>query len=70
MLEGRVFTMTPIGTDGWGRPCYRCIETNKIWKDVNLGKGEMDLADADSIDGEPGFPIPNGVKVVIANKGE
>lgn len=51
-------TMLFIGIDDWDRPVYKCIETDVLWKDINLGKGKPCLHSCqNSFDGEPDCPI-------------
>ena len=47
-----------IGIDSWDRPVYQ-DDSGKMWKDVNLGCGELSLHSASSndFDGEPDMPI-------------
>ena len=54
-----------IGNDFWDRPVYK-DETGKLWKDLNLGKGEPDLYSAanNDFDGEPDMPIKGEFEIV------
>lgn len=57
MPEDKKRTMKFLGLDGWSRPVYKCTENGYLWKDVNLGKGEVCLCNADDFDGEPDSAI-------------
>jgi hypothetical protein len=54
-----------IGTDSWDRPVYR-DESGKLWKDTNLGDGEISLSSAcnNEFDGEPDMPIRGEFEIV------
>lgn len=45
-----------IGVDDWSRPVFES-ENGEIFKDLNLGDGQLDLCTASSFDGEPDTPI-------------
>lgn len=45
-----------IGEDSWNRPVYEDDKGN-IFKDINLGDGELALCTVSSFDGEPDTPI-------------
>ena len=47
-----------VGLDSWDRPVYR-DEKRKLWKDVNLGRGEpyLHCSSGNGFEGEPGHPI-------------
>ena len=53
-----MLTLQFIGIDDWDRPVYR-DEKGRLWKDLNLGNGIIDLyrAVGDDMDGEPDMPI-------------
>ena len=55
-----------VGIDSWDRPVYKDKEGN-IYKDVNLGRGEIDLHTAVNNDfyGEPDSPISDDIKVSV-----
>lgn len=55
-----------VGIDSWDRPVYKDKEGN-IYKDVNLGRGELDLHTAVNNDfyGEPDSPINSDIKVSV-----
>jgi len=52
-----------IGTDGWGRPVYE-DESGNLWKDVNLGDGEISLHSTSEFDGEPDMPIQGEFEII------
>ena len=54
-----------VGKDGWDRPMYK-DDSNRLWKDVNLGKGKPYLhrAVGDEPDGEPDYPITGDYEIV------
>lgn len=59
-----------IGEDSWNRPVFE-DENKKIFKDTNLGSGQLALCTAHSFDGEPDIPIQyigkyQNVRFVIA----
>jgi len=58
-----------VGIDGWDRPVYK-DETGKLWKDVNLGRGEPGLHNSsdNSFDGEPDMPIKGEFEFVNGSK--
>lgn len=45
-----------IGIDGWSRPVYE-DENGKLFKDTNLGQGQLALCTTGSFEGEPDTPI-------------
>ena len=55
-----------VGIDSWDRPVYKDKEGN-LYKDVNLGRGELDLHTAVNNDfyGEPDSPISDDIKVSV-----
>jgi hypothetical protein len=59
-----------IGVDSWSRPVYR-DESGKLWKDVNLGRGEIDLHSAayNEFDDEPDMPIRGEYEIIEKWKG-
>ena len=48
--------LTYLGEDFWARPVYK-DENDRFFKDVNLGKGALDLCTSSCFDGEPITPI-------------
>jgi len=54
-----------IGVDSWSRPVYR-DENGKLWKDLNLGNGTLDLYKSSSNDfeGEPDYPLEDEYEIV------
>jgi len=54
-----------IGVDSWDRPVYR-DESGKLWKDVNLGHGELSLHSAtnNEFDDEPDMPISGEYEII------
>lgn len=65
-------TLKYIGVDSWNRPVYE-DETGRLFKDLNLGKGQMELATVyGGFDGEPDTPIQyikkyQGVEIEVNN---
>ena len=55
-----------IGIDGWDRPIYK-DEKGNIYKDVNLGVGELALHTVanNEINGEPSSPVSNNIVINI-----
>jgi len=55
-----------VGIDNWDRPVYK-DKNGTIYKDVNLGKGQLDLHTSSNNDfyGEPDMPISDNVNVSI-----
>ncbi len=55
-----------VGIDSWDRPVYKDKDGN-LYKDVNLGRGELDLHTAVNNDfyGEPDSPISDDIKVSV-----
>lgn len=49
-------TLNFIGVDFWSRPVFES-KNGEIFKDLNLGEGQLDLCTAGSFDGEPNTPI-------------
>jgi len=45
-----------LGKDSWNRLVYK-DENDNIFKDINLGDGEIDLCTSSGFDGEPDTPI-------------
>ena len=52
-----------IGVDGWSRPVYQ-DESGQLWKDVNLGDGNLYLHSASDFDGEPDMPIKGEFEII------
>ena len=62
-------TMKFILIDHWSRPVYKCIETNILCKDINLGENEICLYSCQNeIDGEPESPIKKSLEIVFIDK--
>ena len=55
-----------VGIDSWDRPVYK-DKSGNLYKDVNLGRGELDLHTAVNNDfyGEPDSPISDDIKVSV-----
>ena len=55
-----------VGIDSWDRPVYK-DKSGNLYKDVNLGRGELDLHTAVNNDfyGEPDSPISDYIKVSV-----
>ena len=60
-----VLKLREIGVDDWERPIYK-DEKGRIYKDINLGKGKLDLYSVinNSLLGEPLEKITNIVKIL------
>lgn len=54
-----------IDIDYWGRPVYQ-DESGRLWKDVNLGRGEPSLHSVvnNAFDGEPDMPITGEFEII------
>ncbi len=67
LLE-KVLTIKQIGVDNWDRPIYK-DEKGTVYKDVNLGTGEISLCTSVNNDfyGEPYVPIRPEVKLNIVD---
>lgn len=66
-----VRTMEYVGVDDWGRPVYKCIETEVLWKDVTLGGDYPELCSCgNDFDGEPCSPIKSDLIVTFKTKHE
>ena len=54
-----------IGSDSWDRPVYK-DESGQLWKDVNLGRGELSLHNSsdNDFDGEPDMPIETEFEII------
>ena len=54
-----------IGIDSWNRPVYK-DEAERLWKDVNLGRGITSLYNAlnNKFDGEPDMPIKGDFEIM------
>lgn len=63
-LEEKILKVKFIGIDNWDRPVYK-DEKGTIYKDTNLGVGEMDLhtSSNNNFYGEPDVPIKENIKV-------
>lgn len=68
--ESNVRTMDLIGVDDWGRPVYKCIETDALWKDIELGKRDTPAlySCGNQFDGEPCSPIKSDLIVMYKSK--
>ena len=55
-----------VGIDSWDRPVYK-DKSGNLYKDVNLGRGELDLHTAvnNDFNGEPDSPINSDIKVSV-----
>jgi hypothetical protein len=50
--------MKLLGIDDWSRPVYKCLETDNLYKDINLGDGNPSLYSCgNDFDGESDCPI-------------
>lgn len=68
-LESNIRTMNLIGVDDWGRPVYKCIETDILWKDTTLGSENPDLHSCgNDFEGEPNSPINSNLVVIFQTK--
>jgi hypothetical protein len=58
-------TLKFIGVDGWDRPVYQ-DESGNLWKDINLGDGEISLHSSvgNEFDGEPDMPIKGEFEII------
>jgi hypothetical protein len=67
-----VRTMEFVGKDDWDRPVYKCIETNTLWKDIDLGSRDNPSLYScfNDFDGEPNEPIKSDLVVVFKTKYE
>jgi hypothetical protein len=54
-----------VGVDSWDRPVYQ-DESGRLWKDVNLGRGEPSLCSSNNneFDGEPDMPLRGEYEMV------
>lgn len=70
MEATNVRTMEYIGVDYWDRPVYKCIETDTLWKDIDLGKFDPPIlySCGNDIDGDPCSPIKSDLTVVFKSK--
>jgi hypothetical protein len=69
--NNNIRTMELIGVDDWSRPVYKCIENNILWKDVNLGSGQIELCSCgNEFDGEPDCPIKKDLEIHFVNNEE
>lgn len=65
-MEKVVRHMKLIGEDDWGRPVYKAQENGVLWKDINCGKGKLNLNSCDNdFYGEPDCPISQNIEVII-----
>lgn len=68
-MKNNVRTMEFVCTDNFSTPVYKCLETNKYWKDVSADHENPELLSCgDDIDGDPGYPIKPELKVVFKSK--
>lgn len=64
MENNNIRTMELIGVDDWSRPVYKCIENGILWKDINLGEGNIELCSCgNEFDGEPDCPIKKSLEI-------
>ena len=62
-------TMKFMCIDGWNRPVYKCIETDSLWKDTNLGESIPDLHSCQNqLDGEPESPIKKSLEIIFIDE--
>ena len=59
-----------IGVDSWDRPVYK-DESGTVWKDVNLGKGNLSLHSSvdNDFDGEPDMPLRGEYEIIKNYRG-
>lgn len=63
-MNKNIRTMKLLGEDGFGCPVYKCVETGKLWKDINMGEGTPELYSCqNSFDGEPEYPINSNLEI-------
>lgn len=69
-MDSSIRTMELVGIDDWHRPVYKCIETNVLYKDIELGNFETPslYSCGNNFEGEPGFPIKEDLKIIFKNK--
>src|SRR5690348_3088600 len=67
-----VRTMAYMGVDDWDRPVYKCIETDSLWKDIELGKFDPPAlySCGNDFEGEPCSPIKSELVIVFKTKYE
>ena len=65
-LDEKILKVKFVGIDNWDRPVYK-DEKGTIYKDTNLGVGEMDLhtSSNNNFYGEPDMPIKENTKIEI-----
>jgi hypothetical protein len=64
-------TMEFVDVDFWGNPVYKCLETEVLYKDLNMGKGTPSLYSCgNDFDGEPNSPINKELTIVFKTKYE
>lgn len=68
-IEQKTRTMKFVDVDHWDRPIYRCVETNILYKDLNMGEHEPALYSCQNQwDGEPDSPIKNDIELIFINQ--
>lgn len=69
MENNNIRTMEYIGMDYWSRPVYKCIENNKLWKDLSpLNDGSELYTCQNDFDGEPDCPIKKDLEIRFKTK--
>ncbi|GAB6462292.1 hypothetical protein bcgnr5390_11000 [Bacillus luti] len=69
--NNNVRTMDFVGVDDHDRPVYKCIETERLFKDITLGSANPALYSCNNdFDGEPGSPINKDLTINFINKPE
>lgn len=65
-LDENILKVKPVGIDNWDRPVYK-DENGKIYKDTNLGSGELALCTSSNNNfyGEPDMPVKENIKIEI-----
>lgn len=62
-------TMELIGVDFWSRPVYKCIETERLYKDITLGSDNPELYSCgNDFEGEPNCAIESHIKIHFKDK--
>jgi hypothetical protein len=69
-MDNNVRTMEFQGLDDWDIPVYKCLENNKLWKDISHLKDGSELYSSSNneFDGEPDCPIKKDLQVVFKTK--
>lgn len=65
-LNQEILKVKFIGADNWDRPVYK-DEKGKMYKDTNLGKGEIALCTSSNNDfyGEPDMPLKENIVIKV-----